>query len=69
MLPWLELTKAGATGSAAQVDLLTSIMLQVGKSKRGMLGVGLYAENFTDLTKIKVLEGVYDGDKDRVAIP
>lgn len=71
MLPWNKLSGAiaGGTSDAAHVDLLSSMMLQVGKSRRGIIGVGLYAENFTDLSKIKVLEGVYDADQDRVAIP
>lgn len=71
MPPWNRVSgiDESSTSDAVRVDLLSSIMLQVGKSQRGVLGVGIYAENFTDLSKIKVLEGVYDADQDRVAIP
>lgn len=60
---------SASTADSVHVDILTSAMMAAGKLRRGDAGINMYIENFTDPTKIKVLEGIYDQDGYRVVVP
>ncbi len=58
-----------STADGVHVDILTSAMMAAGKLRRGGAGINMYIENFTDPTKITVLDGIYDQDAFRVIVP